>query len=401
MIELLLNEDNRSVRDFILGRLRNIDTLNCAVAYFADSAIVDICLKKKIKVKLLVSLTPPTNPYILKKLLPHPTSKIEMKFFTRAFHSKLTMFAKSNKIKCAIIGSSNYTNGGLEKNIETNVFLENESTLKEIAIHFDEIWQKCPYLEPEDLKRYIPIYKKALQSRNKIDSVIDSFEKKSLVPRIGNKPYIPRKEGRIYYEFWKCIDEVKDLILNKVKLPNQPTYLLIDNFWQWVKVIWDKKESSRMKKDSYYKHKMIPVLFQRFLAYDKANDNWTLGLKSRAIFFQKLLGPKKIMSLTRKQAREVYNQMNSGRMRTQRFGADLSFVSDNDIKKIRTSLNYLLWDKADVAERITRLIYDDSFKLAHFGKNNIQELIGWVHEDMPPRNEKANSAIELIGYKFR
>ena len=44
MIELLLNEHNRSVRDFILERLRYIDTLNCAVAYFADSAIECPCL---------------------------------------------------------------------------------------------------------------------------------------------------------------------------------------------------------------------------------------------------------------------------------------------------------------------------------------------------------------------
>lgn len=401
MIELLLNNYNRSVRDFIVGRLRNIDTLNCAVAYFADSAIVDSCLKRKIKVKLLVSLTPPTNPFILKKLLPHPTSTIEIKFFTRAFHSKLTTFAKSNKIKCAIIGSSNYTDGGLQNNIETNIFLENEDALKDIAIHFDEIWKNCPYLSPEDLKRYIPIYKKALQSRKKIDSGIDSFEKKSLEPRIKKTKSYIRKEGMVYYEFWKCVDEVRDLILNNVKLPNQPTYLLIDNFWHWVKVIWDRKESSRMKKDTDFKHKMIPVLFQRFLAYDKANNNGTLELKKRAIFFQKLLRPRNIMSLTRRQAQEVYNHMNSGWMPTQRFGANSSFALNNDITKIRTSLNYLLWGKADVAERITRLIYDDAFKLAHFGKNNIQELIGWVHEDMPPRNEKASSAIELVGYKFR
>jgi len=401
MIELLLNEDNRSVRDFIVGKLRNIDTLKCAVAYFADSAIVDICLEKKIKIKLLVALTPPTNPYILQKILPNPTSVIEIKFYTRAFHSKLTIFAQKNKTKYAIIGSSNYTNGGLEKNIETNVFLENESTLKAIAIHFDDLWQKCPNLEPEDLKGYIPIYKKALQSRNKTNSLITNYENK-LKPRIEKiKSYKPRKEGKRYYEFWRYVDEVRGLILqNKVKLPNQPIYLLIDNFWYWVKDIWDKKESSKMKVDMDYKHKMIPVLFRRYLAYDKANQNWALGLKDNAAFFQKILGPKKIMSLTRKQAKIIYNHMNSGQLPKKWRKADALFASKNNINKIRTSLNYLLWDEADVAERISRLIYDEAFKLAYFGKSNIQELIGWVHEDMPPRNEKANLAIKLIGYDF-
>ncbi len=107
------------------------------------------------------------------------------------------------------------------------------------------------------------------------------------------------------------------------------------------------------------------------------------------------------MSLTKKNAQEIYNHMNSGYMPTQRFAADESFASNNDLARIRTSLNYLLYGKSDIAERITRLVFDDSYKLAHFGKNNVQELIGWVHEDMPPRNDKASTAIELIGYKYR
>ncbi len=79
MIEVLTNTDNRSIRKFIIDKLKSSRLLDCAVAYFSDSAIVETCLNSNIKVKLLVSLTPPINPYILKKLLPHPTSKIEIR----------------------------------------------------------------------------------------------------------------------------------------------------------------------------------------------------------------------------------------------------------------------------------------------------------------------------------
>ncbi len=218
MIELLINDDQKSIRDFIIGHLKTAKSLNCAIAYFADSDIVDTCLNSKIKVRLLVSLTPPTNPFILKKLLPHPTTKIEIKFLTKSFHSKLTVFSRSNGSTAAIIGSSNYTNGGLQNNIETNIFIENEKELKNIVTHFDNIWQNSPSLSPDDLTSYIPLYQKAMKHKKKIDENINSFQKNKLAPRIKNSKTYIRKEGLIYYEFWKCIDDVRDLVLAESKV---------------------------------------------------------------------------------------------------------------------------------------------------------------------------------------
>lgn len=400
MIKLIINNDNESVRAFILKQLKTSIRFDCAVAYFADSTIIDACLDANIKVKLLVSLTPPTNPFLLKQLLPYPTTKIEIKFLTRAFHSKLTFFTFKNGLNAAIIGSSNYTNGGLENNIETNVYLSGEKELLNINDHFNEIWSNSPQLSPVDINKYIPIYQKAMQNRKKDDDEIDSFEKKNIAPRVKNSAPFIRKEGLIYYEFWKCVDEVKELV-KEIKLPKLPIYLTIDHFWHWIKVIWDKNESQRMKNDPVYRKKMIPLLFKRFLEYDGENYNWIQNLKGRADFFHKLLNQKDILLLTRKNAKEIYNHLNSGGGPSTRFAYDDSFVSNNDIAKIRSSLNYLLYSDADIAERISRLAFDPEYKLSYFGKNNIQELIGWVHENMPPRNDKASTAIELIGYEYR
>lgn len=89
-------------------------------------------------------------------------------------------------------------------------------------------------------------------------------------------------------------------------------------------------------------------------------------------------------------------------MPSERFDADQKFAHDNDIFKIRNSLNYLLWPEDDIAIRIHRLLHDKSYKLEIFGASKIQELIGWVNpEKMPLRNDKADNAVELLGYKFK
>jgi len=89
-------------------------------------------------------------------------------------------------------------------------------------------------------------------------------------------------------------------------------------------------------------------------------------------------------------------------MRSTRFAAHKKFVKDNEILKIRKSLNYLLWSDDDIEVRIDRLIRGPKYKLAQFGPSNIQEIIGWVQpEKMPLRNNKADDALELLGYNFR
>ena len=89
-------------------------------------------------------------------------------------------------------------------------------------------------------------------------------------------------------------------------------------------------------------------------------------------------------------------------MRAKRFGANKTFTISNSLSDIKRAFNYLLWSEDDIQKRISSLLPRGPYHLKGFGKSNVQELIGWVHPDeMPIRNNKADKAVEMLGYRFR
>ena len=95
--------------------------------------------------------------------------------------------------------------------------------------------------------------------------------------------------------------------------------------------------------------------------------------------------------------------MHFGRNQAQRFHADEKFIRDNQIEKISQSVRCLLHSEDDnIVTRINNLTNAKSnLKLHHFGTSAVQELVGWFNpEKFPIRNNKADKALNLIGYNF-
>jgi hypothetical protein len=52
--------------------------------------------------------------------------------------------------------------------------------------------------------------------------------------------------------------------------------------------------------------------------------------------------------------------------------------------------------------RIHNLIKNPKYKLQRLGSSGVQEINGWTNPTTYPiRNDKADKAIEILGYKFR
>jgi phosphatidylserine/phosphatidylglycerophosphate/cardiolipin synthase-like enzyme len=66
---------------------------------------------------------------------------VDISFLGNDFHSKFFLFYKQKELIGGVIGSSNFTSGGLVKNIETNILIKDNDTLKELQKHFDELLQ--------------------------------------------------------------------------------------------------------------------------------------------------------------------------------------------------------------------------------------------------------------------
>lgn len=93
------------------------------------------------------------------------------------FHSKIYLFKNSEKDWKAIIGSSNFTKGGFEKNTECNVEIGSGDDptgllLKQIEDHINSNWANGKQLTEQDLARYIEAYKK---QKPKLDRLAKSY----------------------------------------------------------------------------------------------------------------------------------------------------------------------------------------------------------------------------------
>lgn len=405
MSPLIDNIYKDAFREHLLKCGENADHIKIAVAYFSDMELIKKWVEKGKYIDLYVALQIPTTPAALRLVLQLDTTKVNLYYVTKSFHSKCYLFNKGENVNAGFIGSSNFTKGGLSSNIEANMLIDrdNEDMLVELQNHFERLKKFSNVLTPIELDKYETIYDRKKDIFRKSKSDQEEFNQ----PRSGKKRIRPDnicKEARDYLKFWEKVDIVAKLVkdLSKEEWPNIPVYLTVDHFWHWIKEKWDKKNIKKIQGDLEYREKEIPRLFKKYIHYDKADSNFTKTMPRVSKELNFLLGRKRINKLSKEEAEKVYRSLHSGRSRAARFSADKKFAKENNIKKIQKSLEYLLFSEDQITEKIHRLINDPKYKLKEFGPSNIQELIGWMSSgDMPLRNRKADYAVEILGYKFK
>lgn len=395
---ILTNDAENNLKELISDLSKKADRIEIATAFFSETESIIEWLADSKEIDLLVSLRPPTNYYSLK--LVQSKLGINIQFFGSEFHSKFFIFYTAGIPFASIIGSSNFTAGGLFKNIETNAILTDTVYLNELANHFSILWYKSYLLQPTDLEKFKHVFDNFQRRKNETNQEQNSFEKNILNNRKSIKKIIKiGKEAKQYFDFWRVVDEVKGLVngISEEEFPNIPVYITIDHFWHWIKIIWSKE--NRQKPALTNRNIEIPKLFTEFCLWDKNNGNYTKQMaQTSRIIFKKLLSENHIDNLTKSEAQEVYANLHSGAMRSRRFGSDKIFVQDNSIQKIRNSFKYLLYSNDDLRLRIHNLIVNPNYKLNQFSSSGTQELIGWVNpENYPIRNDKADEALRLLG----
>jgi HKD family nuclease len=140
----------------IKTQLRSSESVDIAVAFLKESGYQEIepelnrFLKKGKTLRLLVGLADfcITDAEPLEELLKIQAKigkKIQLKYYSNTeFHPKLIIFRETDKIY-AIIGSSNFTAGGLGGNIEANAFfdgMKDDPEMKKILAFYERIWSK-------------------------------------------------------------------------------------------------------------------------------------------------------------------------------------------------------------------------------------------------------------------
>lgn len=359
--------------------------------------------QEKKEINVIISLRPPTNYYSLKAI--QSSINIKLNFLGDNFHSKFIIFYKEGVAISAVLGSSNFTSGGLIKNIETNIYIEEIKVLSKLQQHFSDLLHDSHLLQPTDLEHYESVYRNYLTRQKKTEKELRKFKNNTTKNRTkqGQKVKIT-KEARLYFEYWKIVDEIKELVKNicDKEYRGIPYYFVLDHFWDYIKVNWYKETGKTLNRTN--QRIEIPKIFNEYIKWNNGIENgnyfnWMRNQSNKV--FQVYLSEKNINSLTKTKAKEIFQSLHSSGMPIQRFRTDDLFIDKNDIKKIRTSFKYLLYSNDEMDLRIHNLIKNPQYKLQMLGSSGVQEINGWTRPNIYPiRNDKADAAIEILGYKL-
>ena len=392
---ILTNNHRKNMKSIFEEMENSYDSILIATAFFSETETILKMINKNINIVLLVSLRSPTDPHALEKIYVH--QNVDVKFLPADFHSKFYIFLKDNIPIAGIIGSSNFTNGGLENNIETNIFSKDIDFCKALKIHFQNILEKAHDLEPNDISKYKRIF--ALQQKLTQSREEKIFYENLLKDRRNTNKNISRK-AKEYLSFIRIVSDVKRIVEDELRYsyPDIPAFLVIDHFWHWLKTEY----ANQNPKFTTPNEEKIQLLFKDYATWEK-KENYTKQMFGKAKnIFNKYLDREYLQELTEENVAEIYSNLHSGGARDNRFHSAEKFVKHNDLEKIKKAFQYLLYSKDDIVLRIDRLINPDSeLKLEEFGASCTQELLGWVfYKDYPMRNEKADFCVKYLGYKI-
>lgn len=398
MNTILTNSDTETISTIIDQLAIKADHIKIGTAFFSDPEFIRKWVSKSKKVDLLVSLRAPTNYYSLEEV--YSKSAISMRFLGSNFHSKIYIFYSLGYPFACIVGSSNFTGGGLYKNIETNSVIFDTNEVKNAALEFEKLWDLSYLLQPTDLIAFKTVYDNFLK-RDKITKE----EQKELENKILTKRAVKPQKVKIaefaqrYNDYWKIVNEVRSIVheISEKEYPNIPVYLTIDHFWHWVKVVWSKQ--NKPTPTDRNRRELIQQLFKDYCYWDKHTANFTAEMYRRYKEVFSKLSLKNIDNLSIADASLIYKSLHSGESNSVRFGANKKFSEDNSIEKIKSSLKYLLYAKDDVDLRIHNLCKNEEYRLKQLSSSGVQEMLGWVMpETYPLRNGKADDAVRLLGY---
>jgi hypothetical protein len=418
MESLYTNSSSR--HDFFNNAFISTDKAQCAVfiavAFFTHSEPLLNLIKQGCRIKMIVRLGYPTNPTALQDILSR--EGIQIRFVNdRSFHPKLYIFTGL----CAIVGSSNLTESALKTNQEVNVSIDIEDTrYSELISLFSEWWDQSKVLDHEALDEYRMIYEKYRKHSDTDTLIEDDMQKKQGRVTIKNIERGLKKPSasEIYLDDYKSIYQgfldayitveriYKEIGKRKYNEDIYPLRLEIDSYFSFVRenrTVGDSYKDEPLLKGQPLENRIRESIIEWLDTDWPWLDNEIIPKRYPTI--KKFLGSSEsIDQATVEDLAEALSTCHSfyDRLRFFKGGHDAhikAFVEGNDIDRIKKTLTYLLYGKDEPIKRMARCIFDSFYKLNHFGRSNVQELLGWVNnKNIPICNNRTLRALRWLGF---
>ncbi|CAK2715322.1 phospholipase D-like domain-containing protein [Vibrio crassostreae] len=353
-------------------------------AFYTQEQQVKILNLSGKKVRLTVSLRPPTCPRALRETLLLPN--VSVRFMGRELHSKIYAFEQGDKNSLSgakynvAIGSSNMTNGGLYNNIETNILLEGKQA-EEGYSQAEQIFKLSNLLTSDVLDRY--------------EEEFSAFEKPQFNDIIASPAVLDagyeRVQNAVKYVAKLCEDEIS------LNFSDVPKSFVIDHFWHFI--VEEKrsdKEYLRQQTVNGPSESLTKALFDEFILWDQAGEQYCRQMLERSHNLKSLLSSR---SLNETQLKELYLTFHASRYVDERYtGKAEAFARRNTSKQVLNSLRHLANEAIPVSERVADLQRGE-FSLHGLGESAIKEFNGWYYPNKYPIwNKKSDRALEILGF---
>jgi len=176
--------DSKKISKKLKKLISDFDEIHWAIAWGTNNSLADILIdnKKKIK-KIIIGIDfSHTDPKLLNRLPSNNKSKVAINLVDGTFHPKIYYFESKNKA-VAIVGSANFTNGGVGgNNIEAAILIEgsvDDEPLIDIKNMVNSLWEEGSQISKDFLASYELQYaankkhKKALNKKLRINKPKD------------------------------------------------------------------------------------------------------------------------------------------------------------------------------------------------------------------------------------
>lgn len=410
-------------RDFVQNAIERLSGDGCnvyvAVAFFTESNVVEALVAKGCRVRLIVRLGFPTNPFALGKLLGN--ERVELRYFTaHSFHPKLYIFGD----KIALVGSANLTRSAILTNQEVVVSIgSDDARLSELASLFSDYWGEAKVLDQDALNAYRTIYQRFERTQEEVhkleSEVLGKLGTSSPSNITRDKPKAS-KESVFLEDFRKTYQESVSAFnivrrayeatgYRKADPETIPLRLEIDSFVSFAR-------ERKAQGDSWMSGPIRAEAEQQPFVM-KLIDEWRATIWP--YFEDKIVGEmyptllrtfRSAETVTKSSDDDLFDALctlHSFNNRQRFFLGGLptlkkAFFASNDGQRIRATLAYLVFGKDGVESRMANCIYDSNYKLNEFGQSNVQEMVGWCNrEELPIINGRTTKVLRYFGSDVR
>lgn len=363
------------------------------------------------QISLLVGLNAATNPQALRNIF--GVTGISIRYYTGRFYAKIFLSET-----CALIGSSNLTDGGMHSNREATVLLDEQVDVDEIRSLSQELWSRASILTPAVLKTFestVGQFGRLFNPDKRIEDAVGKHEPQTM--RVGSEKksseylYLQALKRRVYEQFKPAFDEVTKLM--SASGVHRPEWQVdeqsseTNRFLNWVRLIHGPSEEWRKAPPR------SPDNRAGYIASLVKEWAYTRDPRIPHDFFDNMEQLRRVFASRASLEDASLDDLSNALMGVHAFEEQIRFIkggygriipffweqNEQDIARVKRTFTHLMFDEGDFIAHLYDVLNFPEWKVRYFGESCALELTGTIRPNLcPPMNGRSAKGLRVLGF---